>query len=607
MADFYLPNAQQAVKPPAQDLNKTFQNTAESVQQAQGMDAAKAFQEHLNKGYEAMVQTMKEVPPQIASTLPDPGAYSDSEDKRVVWYGMLNDAIAKNSMLDAAQNPNASPDALATQAARAPLSPESQKLVTGEIGRLDQRQQAGAIQKAAGMFTEAPAAPTKFETPSIDPKTQLGRTLKIALTRMEPHADSIQNAATTANIPPQLIMAVASQESAGQSDAVSKTGVRGTMQVTNGTFKDIAARYPELKLTDRTDPGQSYTAGGIYLGELAKMFDGDVEKTLAAYNAGPTAIRRAVAKYPDDWKEHLSEFVGKPEGMTVEEKAAETKDYVGRVGKFFTALGGPALGNAAAKRAPTQNEFNQALLKENPNAIINPIAKELKAGLKSDAYIEANAKKAGAAGANQERLMAKFKLEQDSKTYQKINNYNKQIADLAAPVQSIARIGELLGGFDATGDVPGVGLGANKFKSFLMTSLTPEAKEMRLAISNMFTDIGFSEAGKNFTNKEMDLVNQKLGIGDLQDADAFRKAMKIQAQKFQQRLSNPWNALPDDVQKDMIDAGTTNPNMLDTEPGPGSKASAPSGMVASTGKKLSPAVQAVIDKVKAERAAKKGN
>src|SRR5690606_16755727 len=100
--------------------------------------------------YAAMLETLKEVPPQIASTLPDPGAYSDSEEKRVAWYGMLNDTVTKNSLLDKAQDPNASPDALATDAARAPMSPESQKLVGGEISRLDQRQQASAIKKAAG-------------------------------------------------------------------------------------------------------------------------------------------------------------------------------------------------------------------------------------------------------------------------------------------------------------------------------------------------------------------------------------------------------------------------------------------------------------------------
>jgi soluble lytic murein transglycosylase-like protein len=606
MSDFYLPKAQAVnpVQPPAQDVNQTFTNTSQTVQQAQNIDAAKAFQDHLNKGYQGMLEVLKDVPPNIASTLPDPGAFSDSEDKRVAWYGMVNDAVAKNGLLDQAQNQNANPDALATAAARAPLSPESQKLVSGEIGRLDQNQQKSAIQKAAGMFSEPPAAAApKMETPPIDTKSNFGRTLKIAMTNMEPHADTIQNAATKAGIPPQLIMAVATQESGGSSGATSKTGVKGTMQVTDGTFKDVANRHPDLNLTDRTDPAQSYMAGGTYLGELVQKFGGNIDQALAAYNGGPTAVKAAVAKYPSDWKDHLDEFM-------TPDKASEASDYVDRVGKYYKALGGQSLQASAApaKRAPTQDEFNQALLKENPDAVVNPIAKEIKGGLKTDAYTAANAERAkattDAAAARIQQANERLKNTMSFQDYQKVNNYNKQVADLTAPVQSIARIGELLGGFNATGDVPGVGLGANLFKKFLMTSATPEARQMRLAVSNMFTDIGFSEAGKNFTNKEMDLVNQKLGLGDWQDADTFRKAMKIQAQKFQQRLSNPWNALPDAAKNEMLDAGVTNPSMLDVDPGPGASPAAGTRVAAAGKPKLSQAAQAAFDKIKAQRAAR---
>lgn len=602
MSDFYVPqqNAVNPIKPAAQSASQITSDAASTIQTNQNLGAAKAFQDHLNKGYQGMVETLKEVPPQIAGTIPDPGAFSDSEDKRVAWYAMLNDAVAKNGLLDQAQAPNASPDALATSAARAPLSAESRGLVGGEINRLDQNQQKDAIRKALGDPKPIPAVP-KDVTPSIDPKTPFGRTLKIAMTRMEPHADTIQNAADAAKIPAQLVMAVAAQESGGTAGATSKTGVKGTMQVTNGTFKDISERHPELGLTDRTDPAQSYTAGATYLGELVQKFGGNIDQALAAYNGGPTAVKAAIAKYPNDWKDHLDEFM-------TPSKASEASDYVDQVGKYYKALGGAGMTVAATPKVPTQNQFNQALLQANPDAVINPIAKEIKSGLKADAYIAANDAKAGAAGAVQDRLMAKFKLEQDTKTYQKVNNYNKQIADITAPVQSIARIGDLLGGFNATGDVPGVGLGANLFKKFLMTSATPEARQMRLAISNMFTDIGFSEAGKNFTNKEMDLVNQKLGLGDWQDADTFRKAMKIQAEKFKQRLNNPWNALPDDVRKEMIDAGVTNPDMLDVEPGPGSP-SAGTRVASAGGKRpsFSPAAQAILDKVRAQRAAKAGN
>lgn len=608
MSNYYSPAPQNPIKPPAQTPDQVVKQTGSAVGDIQGIGAAKAFQDHLDKGYQAMVETMKEIPPALAPNIPDPAAYSDSEDKRVAWYSMVNDAIAKNSLLDKAQNPTASPDALATEAARAPLSPESAKAVGGEIGRMDQRQQVGAIQKAAGMF-EARPAPTGIAAPNIDPKSQFGRNLKIKLSRMEPYADIIQTAATSANIPPQLVMAVAAQESGGDSNDVSATGVKGTMQVTQNTFKDMAAKYPDAGLTDRKDPKQSYTAGALFLGELMKQFGGNMEYALAAYNGGPTAVRLAVKKHGDKWKENLADFVSPPDGITADEKAKEMTDYVERVGKNFSALGGQPV--AAAAKTPTQNEFNQALLKDNPNAVINPIAKEIKAGLKSDAYIEANDKKAAAAGMVQDRLMQKFRAEQDFKTYQKVNSYNKQIEKIGPAAQGIMRIDEMVGGLDNNKPIAGFGFGQKAFKKFMQTDASPEARDMRIAVANLFADIGLATSGQNFTAAEMERLESRLGNTFFSDESAFRSAIKQQRERLFQAMTNPWNALPDDVKKDLYDAGTMNPEffgqfdskIVDSSGNP--KEAGPNGKeVATTGaKKLSPAAQAAFDKIKAKRAA----
>ena len=619
MGNYYSPNPQNPVKAPAQTADQVVGQTQGAIGGIQQAGAAKAFQDHLDKGYQGMLEVVKELPPNIASTIADPGAYSDSEDKRVAWYAMVNDAIAKNGLLDQAQAPNASPDALATSAARAPLSPESQKQVGGEINRLDQRQQISAIQKSAGMFSPAgtnmPEGNTGsgIQVPEINPKTQLGRTLKIALTRMEPHADTIQTAAGLAKIPPQLVMAVALQESGGTADATSGTGVKGTMQVTQNTFKDMANKHPELNFTDRKDPKQSYTAGALYLGELMQQFGGDTKKALAAYNAGPTAIRQASAKYPDDWETHLEEFVQAPKGMTVEEKAAETAYYITEVGKYYTALGGAALNPAAAK-TPTQNQFNQALLKENPNAVVNPIAKEIKSGLKADSYIEANAQKANAAGAIQDRLMQKFRADQDFKTYTKINNYNKQIEKIAPAAQGVIRIDQLVGGLDNNKPIAGFGFGEKAFKNFMQTNASPEARDMRIAVANLFADIGLATSGQNFTAAEMSRLEARLGNTFFSDESAFRSAIKQQRERLYQQMENPWNALPDDVKKDLYDAGTMNPEffgqfdskIVDSSGSPKDAGQNGKKTAAAGGKKPSAAAQAIIDKVKAERAKKGG-
>ena len=40
------------------------------------------------------------------------------------------------------------------------------------------------------------------------------------------------------------------------------------------------------------DPRQNLAGGSAYLSELLRDFDGDLVKALAAYNAGPSAVRR---------------------------------------------------------------------------------------------------------------------------------------------------------------------------------------------------------------------------------------------------------------------------------------------------------------------------
>jgi soluble lytic murein transglycosylase-like protein len=48
-----------------------------------------------------------------------------------------------------------------------------------------------------------------------------------------------------------------------------------------------------MYVADAWDPAQNIDGGARYLRILANLYDGDVEKTLAAYNAGPEAVRRA--------------------------------------------------------------------------------------------------------------------------------------------------------------------------------------------------------------------------------------------------------------------------------------------------------------------------
>jgi soluble lytic murein transglycosylase-like protein len=94
----------------------------------------------------------------------------------------------------------------------------------------------------------------------------------------------IKQASTKHNLDPSLVQALIEIESGGDAAAVSPKGAQGLMQIMPGTARDLG-------LSDPFDPSANIDAGSRYLREQLKTF-GDVRLALAAYNAGPEAVRK---------------------------------------------------------------------------------------------------------------------------------------------------------------------------------------------------------------------------------------------------------------------------------------------------------------------------
>jgi soluble lytic murein transglycosylase-like protein len=134
---------------------------------------------------------------------------------------------------------------------------------------------------------------------------------------------AIAMAAARHNVDPNLVRAVVKVESNYNSNAVSRKGAMGLMQL-----MPLTARL--LKVKNPFDPSQNVDAGVRHLKSLLESYNGDVKLTLAAYNAGEGAVARSA---------------GVP-------RIPETQDYVRKITNLY--YGGFDFISSGASRDPVR-------------------------------------------------------------------------------------------------------------------------------------------------------------------------------------------------------------------------------------------------------------
>ncbi|SCY38620.1 lytic transglycosylase domain-containing protein [Alkaliphilus peptidifermentans] len=150
------------------------------------------------------------------------------------------------------------------------------------------------------------------------------------LTYQRPFQKEVLSAAEEFNIDPYLIWAVMREESHYRTDALSRVGAMGLMQIMPATGQDIANR---LKVSysdkDMLKAEKNIRFGAFYISLMLNMFEGDLDKALAAYNGGQGNVRR--------WSRTT---VGEtPEGFPTSITFMETRRYITKVkNSYYTYL-----------------------------------------------------------------------------------------------------------------------------------------------------------------------------------------------------------------------------------------------------------------------------
>ena len=93
----------------------------------------------------------------------------------------------------------------------------------------------------------------------------------------------VKQAAQKYGVDPKLVSAVVEAESGGDQSVISSAGAIGVMQLMPETAASLGV--------DPYDTKQNIEGGTMYLSRMIKNFGGDLRKAVAAYNAGPQAVR----------------------------------------------------------------------------------------------------------------------------------------------------------------------------------------------------------------------------------------------------------------------------------------------------------------------------
>jgi soluble lytic murein transglycosylase-like protein len=181
-------------------------------------------------------------------------------------------------------------------------------------------------------FQAAKSAAAEVDQYLGKPSAEQNSSVRGGFTQQEVDA-AIDKAASRHNVDANLVRALVKVESNFNPNAVSRKGAMGLMQLMPQTAR-------QLNVSNPFNPEENVDAGVRHLKRLLESYGGDVQLSLAAYNAGSGAVARSA---------------GIP-------RYAETRNYVRRITTLYGGnLGGSYFGGASHEPVKVQRDARGVL------------------------------------------------------------------------------------------------------------------------------------------------------------------------------------------------------------------------------------------------------
>ena len=180
--------------------------------------------------------------------------------------------------------------------------------------------------------------------------------------------NAIESASASTGVSTSMLQAIAYNESSyGQNSKIGALGVPASanvMQLTPIAIKQINNLGYPVNALDTTSNVQG---SAVYLQSLLTQYNGDQQKAIAAYNAGPTAVNNAVATFGSDWLNHVNDFASNG--------APDPKGYVNKAQNYINT-GVPPTGAPTIEQNAANIEKNTPppTVDNNPDVLQHSVA-----------------------------------------------------------------------------------------------------------------------------------------------------------------------------------------------------------------------------------------